>query len=84
MMTHQVRLKVLPWDDKAFLHDVDAVFREIERSDLEIDSCRAAEVAQHRLRELGWANAVIMYWRNVDEVLGHKAHWTVYRDREED
>jgi hypothetical protein len=81
MMTHQVRLKVIPWDDRPFVAAVDALFREIECSDLEIDCPRAAELAQHQLREAGWPEAVVVYWRSVDEVLGHKAHWTVYRER---
>jgi hypothetical protein len=80
MMTHQVRLKVLPWDDRPFIAAVEAIFREIEASDLAIDAPRAAELAQHRLRERGYPNAIVAYWRNVDEVLGHKAHWTVYRE----
>jgi hypothetical protein len=82
MMTHQVRLKVLPWNDKPFTHAVDAVFHSIETSDIDIDSPHAAELAQHRLRESGWPEAVVVYWRSVDEVFGHKAHWTVYRERE--
>jgi hypothetical protein len=81
MMTHEVRLKVLPWYDRPFVTAVEGVFHEIEATDLPVDSMHAAELAQHRLRESGYPNAVVAYWRSVDEVLAHKAHWTVYRER---
>ena len=79
-MTHSVRLKVLPWDDPQFTHAVESVFHEIE-AEMPIDSSQAAELAQHRLRERGWPDALVVYWRNVDEVLAHRAHWTVYREQ---
>ncbi len=81
MLAHQVRLRVVPWSDTSFTHAVEGVFREIEDSGLAIDCPRAAEVAQSMLRERGWPRAVVGYWRNVDEVLSHQAHWTVYRER---
>ena len=82
MMTHQVHLKVLPWADTSFTEAVDAVFHEIDMSDMDVDAPRAAELAQRRLRDQGWPEAAVVYWRTVDEVFGHRAHWTVYRERE--
>jgi hypothetical protein len=84
MLTHHVQLKILPWDDRAFVSAVDGLVHEIEMSDVPVDSSRAADHAQARLRELGWADAVVSYWRTVEEVFGHTAHWTVYRERPPD
>lgn len=80
-MTHHVRLKVQPWDDRPFTSAVERVLAEIEASETAIDAPAAAEYAQHRLREDGWPLAEVAYHRSAEEALGHVAHWIVYRER---
>jgi hypothetical protein len=79
-VTHRVRLKVIPWDDRPFTEAVERAIRTVEEEHLDLDAPVAAEMAQASLRVAGWPRALVTYHRTVDEVLGHIAHWEVYRE----
>jgi hypothetical protein len=80
MIEHRVRLMVVPWQDRAFVRELDAICADLTADHVELDSTTAADRAQRVLREGGYPRAVVEYHRTVDDVLHARADWVVRRD----
>ncbi len=76
----RLRLAVTPWDDAAFVRDVDAVSARVIAEHPDVPPILAADLAQRILREMGWANAAVTCERTVEDVRGARATWVVRRD----
>ena len=73
-------MKIVPWDDQAFVRAVEAARDQVHAEGLTINGPRAAERAEALLRASGYARACINCERTVEEAMAHVAHWTVRRD----
>ena len=78
--TIELSLKIIPWDDGAFVRAVEAARDQVHAEGLTINGPRAAARAEALLREAGYPNACINCQRTVEEAMAHAAHWTVHRD----
>ena len=79
MLEHNVKIRVVDWDDRVFVQTVNSVWRDTADGDVDLDSREAAARAQLLLRHAGYPSAEVTYTRSVDEALHHVAHWTVRR-----
>jgi hypothetical protein len=73
-------VKIIPWDDEAFVRAVEAARDRVHAEGLTINGPRAAERAEALLREGGYPSACVNCDRTVEEAMAHIAHWTVRRD----
>ncbi len=80
MIEHHLRVNVVPWQDREFVHELDAVCARIAADHVDLDSSGAAVRAQRALRADGYPRAVVEYHRTVDDVLHARAEWIVRRD----
>ena len=73
-------MKIVPWDDQAFVRAVEAARDQVHAEGLTINGPAAAGRAEALLRQAGYPNACINCERTVEEAMAHVAHWTVRRD----
>jgi hypothetical protein len=73
-------VKIVPWDDQAFVRAVEAARDQVHAEGLTINGPRAAARAETLLRQAGYPDACINCERTVEEAMAHVAHWTVRRD----
>lgn len=80
-MTSTVHIKasITPWDDTAFVKAFEQARDEAHQLE-DADGPMAGAYVQHRLREMGYANATVDVVRTVAEALEHTSHWLVNRD----
>ena len=79
-MDCRLKIKVVDWQDRAFVRAFDVSLSDALRDGLDIDRQAVADRAEAELRGDGYPDARIAYTRSVDEVLARIAHWTVWRD----
>lgn len=79
-MDCRLKIKVVDWQDRAFIRALDVSLSDALRDGLDIDRPAVADRAEAELRDGGYPDARIAYSRSVDEVLSRIAHWTVWRD----
>ena len=79
-MDCRLKIKVVDWQDRAFVRAFDVSLADALRDGLDIDRATVADRAEAELRGEGYPAARISYTRSVDEVLTRVAHWTVWRD----
>ena len=79
-MDCRLKIKVVDWQDRAFIRALDTSLADALRDGLDIDRPAVADRAEAELRGEGYPDARISYTRSVDEVLARIAHWTVWRD----
>jgi hypothetical protein len=79
VLERHVTMGIGDWDDPDFRSAVEEVWRSTRVEAEEFDSCKAVELAQHKLRAAGYPEAVIIHTRTVDEALKGIAHWSVIR-----
>ena len=73
-------MKIVPWDDRDFVHAVEAARDQVHAEGLVINDPKAAARAEALLRAAGYPAACINCDRTVEEAMAHAAHWTVRRD----
>ena len=79
-MDCRLKIKVIDWQDHAFVRAFDASLADALRDGLDIDRPAVADRAEADLRRDGYPDARISYTLSVDEVRTRVAHWTVWRD----
>lgn len=79
-MDCRLKIKVVEWDDRAFVRALDESLADALDDGLDIDRPAVAERTEAELRGEGYPDARIVYTRSVDEVLSRVAHWTVWRE----
>jgi hypothetical protein len=75
-----LRVRIVPWDDPAFVRAFDAAREQVRAEGLTINDPAAAARAEALIREAGYPGATVECERSVDEAIAHCAHWTVHRD----
>ena len=75
-----LRIRIEPWDDPAFVRAVEAARDQVRAEGLTINGPKAAAHAEALLRAAGYPLACINCDRTVEEALTHTARWTVRRD----
>lgn len=73
-------VRLIPWDDSAFVHAFEAARDQIRTEETVINDPKAAARVEILLREAGFPNVRIDCERTADEAMAHVAHWTVRRD----
>lgn len=79
-MECRVKIKVVDWEDRAFVVALDAGLGTAIRDGLDIDCAAVADRVQAELRRDGYPAARVAYSRSVTDVLARVARWTVWRD----
>jgi hypothetical protein len=73
-------LKIVPWDDQAFVRAVVAARDQLHPAALTLKGPRACARAEEILRAAGYPLAHVECQRTIEEAMAHVAHWTVRRD----
>jgi hypothetical protein len=73
-------LKIIPWDDQAFVRAAEAARDQVHAEGLTINGPRAAARAEALLRQAGYPHVCVNCKRTIEEAMAHSAHWTVRRD----
>ena len=79
-MECRVKIRVVDWDDRAFVAALDVGLGTAVLDGLDIDCAAVADRVQAELRRDGYPAARVAYSRSVADVLARVAHWTVWRD----
>jgi hypothetical protein len=79
-MVVRLKVKLVPWDDRAFLDAVDVAAANIESRGLRLDDADGALALQRELRAIGFPNATCYCERTVEEALAHQTRCVVTRD----
>jgi hypothetical protein len=78
--TIDLRVRLIPWDDPAFVQAFEAAREQVRDEGLTINGPQACARAEVLIRERGFPRARIDCERTADEAMAHLAHWTVRRD----
>jgi hypothetical protein len=79
-MAVQVKVKLVPWDDPAFVSAFESAAAVIESQGLRLDAPDGALALQRQLRMTGFPNATCYCERTVEEALAHQTRCVVTRD----
>lgn len=79
-MAVQVKVKLVPWDDPAFVGAFEAAAAVIQARGLHLDAPDGALALQRELRANGFPNATCYCERTVEEALAHQTRCVVTRD----
>lgn len=80
----RVRIKVVEWQDQAFVATLDGALGEALMSGVHPDARQVAERVQGVLRASGYPHSRVAYRRTAADVLAGVAYWTVWRDAPSD
>ncbi len=75
-----LKVKLIPWDDPAFLAAFERARTGVEARGLSLDGPAGALALQNALRADGYPKAICYCERNVEEALAHQARCVVRRD----
>jgi hypothetical protein len=79
-MAVRVKVKLIPWDDRAFVAAFETAAASIESQGLRLDAADGALALQRELRASGFPNATCYCERTVEEALAQQARCVVTRD----
>ena len=79
-MTARQSVKIVPWDDPAFVHAYERAAADLQAEGIELHRAAAPVELQRRLRAAGFPNAVCHCERTPDTILAGVAHCVVDRD----
>ena len=77
--TMQIKAKLTPWDDRAFVRAFERARDEVHGSGL-LDGPQAGAEVQQLLRGGGYPDARVDVDLTAAEALEHVSHWVVSRD----
>ena len=78
--TIDLRVRLIPWDDPAFIHAFETAREQVRVEGLTVNGPNACARVQEIVREAGYPSVTVECERTVDEAMAHVAHWTVRRD----
>ena len=79
-MDSRVRIKVVDWQDRAFVAALDADLGTALLDGVDVDCAAVAARVEALLRSDGYPESRVDYSRSVADVLGRVAQWIVRRD----
>jgi hypothetical protein len=78
--TIDLRVRLIPWDDPAFVRAFEAAREQVRAEGLTINGPATCARAEALIRDAGFPRARVDCERTPDEAMAHLAHWTVSRD----
>jgi len=79
-MPTQHSVKLVPWDDRDFVHAYDRAAADLATAGIRLHEPNAPVEIQRRLRADGYPNATCYCERSVENVLAQRARCVVSRD----
>ena len=78
--TIDLRVRLVPWDDPAFVHAFEVARGQVRAEGLTINGPHACARVEEILRDAGYPLVRVDCERTAAEAMAHLAHWTVRRD----
>ena len=78
--TIDLRVRLIPWDDPAFVRAFESARIQVSAEGLTINGTLACARAEELLRAAGFPAVRINCERTAAEAMAHAAHWIVRRD----
>ena len=75
-----LRVRLIPWDDAAFVHAFEVAREQIREEGVTINGPEACARVEVLMREAGFPKVRVDCVRTPEEAMAHIAHWTVRRD----
>jgi hypothetical protein len=79
-MAAQVKVKLVPWDDRDFVAAFEAAAADLAAQGLQLDTGPGSLALQRELRARGYPDATAYCERTVDEVFANRLRCVVMRD----
>ena len=78
--TIDLRVRLIPWDDPAFIRAFETAREQVRAEGLTINGPAASARAESLIRAAGFPRVRVDCVRTPAEAMAHLAHWTVRRD----
>jgi hypothetical protein len=78
--TIDLRVRLIPWDDPAFIGAFEAAREQLRAEGVTINGPAACARAEALIRAAGFPRVRVDCERTPDEAMAHLARWTVWRD----